>query len=95
MSKEEKPIPYETRVVDTKGTAQRLDLGYLSKPNQFNDLRRKLTWIAPIVAAVAMIPFLTGVGPLEKVFSNGPVSKSHAIFEQNCQVCHADRKSVV
>ena len=95
MSKEEKPIPYETRVVDTKGTAQRLDLGYLSKPNQFNDLRRKLTWIAPIVAAVAMIPFLTGVGPLEKVFSNGPVSKSHAIFEQNCQVCHAKAFSSV
>ena len=50
MAKEEKPIQYEARVMDTKGVAQRLDLQYLSKPNRFRDLRRKLTWIAPLVA---------------------------------------------
>ena len=95
MAKEEKPIPYQSRILDTKGVAQRLDLRYLSKPNRFNDLRRKLTWIAPLVAAIACIPFLTGIGPLDKVFSNGPVSKSHALFEQNCQLCHAQAFSKV
>ena len=95
MSKEEKPIPYESRIIDTKGTAQRLDLRYLEKPNRFIDLRKKLTWIAPLVAAVAAIPFLTGIGPLNKVFSNGPISKPHAIFEQNCQLCHAKAFSKV
>ena len=89
MAKEEKPLQYEARVIDTKGVAQRLDLQYLSKPNRFRDFRRKLTWIAPLVALAISIPFLFGIGPTKKIFSSGPVSSSHAIFEQKCELCHS------
>jgi hypothetical protein len=88
MSKEHKPVPYEGRIRDTKSVAQRLDLDYFKRPNRFRDLKKKLMWLAPLAAAAAAAPFLTGIGPAEKVFSNGPISRSHAIFEQNCSVCH-------
>ena len=32
------PLPYQARVRDTKGVAQRLDLDYLKRPNRFRDL---------------------------------------------------------
>jgi predicted CXXCH cytochrome family protein len=88
MSKEHKPVPYEGRIRDTKGVAQRLDLDYFRRPDRFRDLKRKLMWIAPLAAAALAAPFLAGLGPAEKVFSNGPVSRAHAIFEKNCSVCH-------
>lgn len=92
---DDKPIPYEARILDTKGVAQRVDLDYLRRPNRFRDLRRKLAWIAPAAAAVLAMPFLLGVWRAEKVFSNGPVSPAHALFENNCQVCHTHAFSSV
>jgi hypothetical protein len=96
MAKHENtPLPYEPRVRDTKGIAQRLDLNYLERPNLFRDLRRKLTWIVPAAAAALSIPFLIGVGGSEKVFSNGPISRPHAMFEKRCVVCHVQAFSSV
>ena len=92
---ENAPLPYESRVRDTKGVAQRLDLNYLKRPNLFRDVRRTLTWILPVAAAVLAIPFLIGVGKTEKVFSNGPVSRPHAMFENRCNVCHVQAFSSV
>ncbi len=89
MSKEDKPLDYQRRILDTKGVAQRIDLDYLKRPNRFRDIRHKLTWLAPAVAAMASIPFILGIGGGEKIFSSGPVSRSHAIFESNCKACHA------
>lgn len=88
MAKEDKPLEYERRVLDTKGLAQRVDLGYLQKPFWFRRWRRRLTIAAPLVAAIASIPFILGIGGGKKVFSNGPTSKSHAIYESDCMLCH-------
>src|SRR5436190_4590226 len=92
---EDKPLPYDPRIHDTKGVAQRLDLDYLRRPSRFRDLRRTLTWVAPLAAAVLSLPFLIGVGKIGKVFSNGPVSRAHTIFESNCQACHTQAFSAV
>ncbi len=87
MAKEEKPLEYERRILDTKGLAQRIDLDYLRRPQRFRDLRRRLVWGAPAVAVLAILPFFFGAG--RKVFSSGPVSPPHAIFEGKCALCHA------
>jgi hypothetical protein len=95
MAKEEKPIEYRRRILDTKGIAQRLDLEYLDKPNRFRDWRRRLMWIAPLAALIGVAPFVAGVGGSERAFSNGPVSRPHSVFESNCAACHAERFSSV
>ena len=88
MAREEKPLEYERRIFDTKGLAQRLDLNYFRKPHFFRDWRRRLTLIAAIAAAVGALPLIIGVGGSKKALSNGPVSRAHAIFEENCSSCH-------
>ena len=80
MAKEEKPLEYERRILDTKGLAQRLDLAYLTRPHWLRDWRRRLTWLAPLVAGIAALPFLIGVGGGKKIFSSGPVSRAHSIY---------------
>jgi len=92
---DDKPLPYEARIRDTKGVAQRLDLDYLQRPSRFRDLRRKLTWIAPAAAVVLATPFVLGVWKTERVFSNGPVSPAHAVFGDNCKTCHVQAFSSV
>ena len=62
MAKEEKPLEYQRRIRDTKGVAQRLDLGYLKRPGLLAALRKRITWAAVIVGAIASIPFVTGFG---------------------------------
>jgi len=91
MAKEEKPLEYKDRIVNTKSVAQRIDLDYLTRPSPFRDWRRRLMWIAPAAAALGILPFLLGVGSGERAFSNGPVSRSHVIFENNCAACHAGK----
>jgi len=95
MAKEEKPLEYERRILDTKGLAQRIDLGYLGRPHWLRTWRRRLTWILPLVAAAGAAPFVAGIAGGRKAFSNGPVSRSHAIFEKDCTVCHAQAFSRV
>ncbi len=88
MAKEEKPLEYERRIVDTKGLAQRIDLNYLRRAHPLRALRRRLMWVAPLLTAVALLPlFFFGGG--RKAFSSGPVSAPHAIFENRCTLCHA------
>jgi hypothetical protein len=95
MSKEEKPLEYQRRILDTKGVVQRLDLDYLKKPSPFRDWKRKLSWLAPAVALIGVVPFVAGIGGLDKAFSNGPVSRAHSVFENNCQACHVSNFSNV
>ena len=83
------------RLRTTKAIAKRIDLGYLSRRHGFRLWRRRLTWLAPLAAAAGIVPFLVGVGGGEKAFSNGPVSRAHAVFESNCAVCHAQTFSHV
>ncbi len=82
------PIPYVSRVRDTKSVAQRIDLEYLQRTDRFRRWRKLLMWAAPVAAVVVCLPFLFGIGRTQKVFSNGPVSRPHAMFENRCRVCH-------
>lgn len=95
MANGERPLEYRRRILDTKGIAQRLDLDYLKKPSPFRDWKRKLTWLAPLVALAGVAPFVAGVGGSERAFSNGPVSRAHSVFESNCAACHSELFSSV
>lgn len=94
MPKEDKPLPYERRdIQDTKGIAQRIDLGYLGRYNVFRHLRRRITLIAPLVALAGVVPFF--IKGTEKFFANGPVSRAHSVLENNCAACHTQSFSSV
>jgi len=88
MSKEDKPLEYQRRIRDTKGVAQRLDLGYLRRPALLLLLRQRLTWALLAVAAAASVPIVLGIGGGRRLVENGPLSEAHAIFEKRCEVCH-------
>jgi hypothetical protein len=89
MAKEEKPPEYERRIRDTKGVAQRLDLGYLGRTAALLLFRRKLTWSVLALAAAFAVPLILQIGWSRRSLSAGPVSSAHAIFEGRCQDCHS------
>ena len=95
MPGEEQKLPYQRRIFDTKTLSQRVNLFYFLRPNVFRDSRRRLTLWATVLAALATVPFLLNLGGGEQVFSNGPLSQAHAIFEQDCSLCHTETFSVV
>src|SRR5258708_3085378 len=88
MAKEEPPLRYEKRDHTTKGLAQKLDVDYQARPRRLGNMRGFML-IAPLIAAGAMVPLFFGGGP--KAFSNGPVSRAHAVFERNCTQCHVEK----
>lgn len=88
MAKEEKPLPYERRILDTKSRAQRLDLNYLGRGHWLRANRRWLALAAPVIAALAVLPFVLGWRGGQKAFASGPVSRAHAVFEKQCTNCH-------
>jgi hypothetical protein len=88
MSKEDKPLEYQRRIRDTKGVAQRLDLGYLQRPALILLLRKRAAWLLVIVALAACVPLVLGIGGSRRLVSNGPLSPAHAMFEKRCEVCH-------
>ncbi len=89
MAKEEKPLEYQRRIRDTKGVAQRLDLGYLKRTPFLLLLRKQTTWILLGLAALVSVPLMLGLGGSRRALSPGPLSSSHAAFEGRCEVCHA------
>ena len=91
----EQPFEYPKRKLTTKNLVKRIKLFYFKRENRFRDARKKLTWLLPVVALVGMLPFIFEVGSGEKAFSNGPISKAHQVFEQNCQSCHTEKFSSV
>ncbi len=93
MAKDEKPVYRKGRILDTKGTAQRISLGFLREPGGARRLLRKLSWIAPLVALTGAIPYLFRGS--EKFYENGSVSRAHAILERNCSNCHTAKFSKV
>ncbi len=86
--KENQPLPYERRIQDTKSLAQRLDLNYIYQRHWFRSWRRRLALMLPAAAALVSLPLILGVGKSEKALVNGPVSRSHRLFEQRCELCH-------
>jgi len=90
MAKDDKPLEYQRRLRDTKGVAQRLDLDYLKRPALLGLLRKRLTWTLLIVAAMACVPLVMGVGGSRHAISSGPLSAAHVLLEKRCEACHAN-----
>jgi hypothetical protein len=88
MAKEDKPLEYQRRIRDTKGVAQRLDLGYLKRSAPLLLLRKRLTWVFVALAVLSGVPLVLGVGGSRRAVSNGPLSEAHSMFEKRCEVCH-------
>src|SRR5262245_25440505 len=88
MAQEEKPLEYQRRIRDTKGVAQRLDLGYLKRGSELLELRRHAAWGLAAAAVIASIPLVAGFGGARRMVENGPLSEAHARFENRCEVCH-------
>src|SRR5215467_7258979 len=88
MFKDDKPLEYQRRIRDTKGLAQRLDLRYLNRIATLPLLRRRLTWVLVLLAAVATVPLLMGIGSSRKQLQSGPLSEAHALLEGRCEICH-------
>jgi len=95
MAKEEKPLEYKRRILDTKGVAQRLDLNYLSRASAILLARNRAIWVLVAVAVLLCVPLVLGIGGSRKSLQNGPVSEAHAIFEQRCEFCHTQSFSSV
>ncbi|MBI3207563.1 MAG: hypothetical protein HYZ37_01520 [Candidatus Solibacter usitatus] len=88
MAKEDKPLDYQRRQVDTKTLAQRLVLSAWGGGHWLRKRKWQLAWLLPAVAAVASLPFVLGVGSSRKAFTNGAISRPHAMFEGRCAQCH-------
>ncbi len=89
MAKEEKPLEYERRILDTKTLAQRLVLAYQQRGHGLRLSRKRLAYGLPLLAALAVAPFLTGIGGGKRAFTNGQISGAHVIFERDCAKCHS------
>ena len=74
------------RVRTTKERARRIDLMYFSRPHW---LRRWKFWLSlaiPVLTLAWLFTMHAQGG--QKAFSSGPLSRSHAVFTQQCGLCH-------
>lgn len=73
----------------TKKLAKRIDLQYFTRPHVF---RRWRFWLSVAVPVIALGWFVTQRAQGgQKVYSSGPLASSHAVFTQQCSLCHVAR----
>jgi hypothetical protein len=73
----------------TKKLAKRIDLQYFARPHPF---RRWRLWLSVAVPVLALSWFVTQRAEGgQKVYSSGPLASSHAVFTQQCSLCHLAR----
>ena len=73
----------------TKKLAKRIDLQYFTRPHVF---RRWRFWLSVAVPVIALGWFVTQRAQGgQKVYSSGPLAASHAVFTQQCSLCHVAR----
>jgi hypothetical protein len=73
----------------TKRLARRIDLQYFTRPHVF---RRWRFWLSVAVPVIALGWFVTQRAQGgQKVYSSGPLAASHAVFTQQCSLCHVAR----
>lgn len=74
------------RVRTAKTLAKRIDLQYFTRLRGFRRWRLVLSIIVPLVA----VGWLLGerAPGNHAIYSSGPVSSAHAVFGQNCGLCH-------
>jgi hypothetical protein len=77
------------RTRTTKKLARRIDLQYFTRPHP---LRRWRFWLSVAVPALALgWLFTQRVQGGQRAYSSGPLSRSHAVFTQQCNLCHVSR----
>jgi hypothetical protein len=77
------------RTRTTKKLARRIDLQYFSRPHP---LRRWRFWLSVVVPALALGWLLTQrAHGGQRIYSSGRLSRSHAVFTQQCGLCHVAR----
>ena len=74
------------RVRTAKTLAQRIDLQYFAKLRGFRRWKLILSIAVPLIAAGWLLA--ERVTSKSAAYSAGPVSSSHAVFGQNCALCH-------
>ena len=73
----------------TKKLAKRIDLQYFTRPHVF---RRWRFWLSVAVPVIALGWFVTQRAQGgQKIYSSGPLAASHAVFTQQCSLCHVAR----
>jgi predicted CXXCH cytochrome family protein len=70
----------------TKAVAQRIDSSYHKRPSPMRALRGALVVLCAFAATLWVARAL--FGHKEALYNPGPVTASHAMFENNCGVCH-------
>src|ERR1700687_1692393 len=74
------------RTRTTKKLAKRIDLPYFAPPHPF---RRWRFWLSLAIPLLALGWFITQRAQGgQKVYSSGPLSRAHAVFTQQCALCH-------
>lgn len=72
---------------DPKTLADWIQLDYFRKPGRVWTVRNLLTWLV-LITCLALITFSLAPGA-RFVYESRPVSSAHAMFNDNCSVCHA------
>jgi hypothetical protein len=74
------------RTRTTKKLAKRIDLQYFAHPHPFRTWRFWLSVTIPLIALGWFITQRAQGG--QKVYSSGQLSRAHAVFTQQCGLCH-------
>ena len=70
----------------TKKLAKRIDLQYFTRPHAFRRWRFWLSVAVPVIALGWLVTQRAQGG--QQVYSSGPLAASHAVFTQQCSLCH-------
>ena len=73
----------------TKKLAKRIDLQYFTQPHALRRWRFWLSVAVPVIALGWLVSQRAQGG--QNVYSSGPLSASHAVFTQQCALCHLAR----
>ncbi|MBZ5720199.1 MAG: cytochrome c3 family protein [Acidobacteriia bacterium] len=77
------------RTRTTKTLAKRIDLQYFARPHPFRRWRLWLSVGVPLIALGWVVGQRAEGG--QKAYSSGPLAHSHAVFTQQCGLCHVAR----
>lgn len=77
------------RTRTTKTLARRIDLQYFTRPHGLRRWRFWLSVTVPVLALGWLVTQRAQGG--QKAYSSGPLAKSHAVFTQQCSLCHVTR----
>ena len=77
------------RIRTTKKLARRIDLQYFKHSHPLRRWRFWLSVVVPVVALGSLLAQRAQGG--QKAYSSGPLSASHAVFTQQCSLCHVAR----